>query len=346
MRYCDTTDGVRLAYTSAGRGSVVIKVANWMSHMQAEEASPVGRHWIAELSRRNALVRYDGRGCGLSDRKVKDISLDGWVRDLEAVADAGGRERFVLFGFSQGAAVAVEYAARHPERVAGLMLYGAFLRGVLMQGVSERVEKAALEMVRLAELGWGTDNQTFRDLFVKRLFPDATAAEQRDFDRLHRNTATGDVAARYMRVFNEVDARAAAARVRCPTLVMHSSGERMVLPVEGRLTASLIPGARFVEFASNNHMPLEREPAWKSARDEMRAFLAGVESGTSAVSLTPRQRDVLRRVAGGGTDKAIARELGLSPRTVEMHVARALAALGVRTRAEAVAAALQRRLLD
>jgi DNA-binding NarL/FixJ family response regulator len=127
---------------------------------------------------------------------------------------------------------------------------------------------------------------------------------------------------------------------------MHSGGERMVLPAEGRLTASLIPGARFVEFASNNHMPLEREPAWKAARDEMRAFLGGVDAGATVATLTPRQREVLRGVAGGGTDKAIARDLGLSPRTVEMHVARALSALGVRTRAEAVAAALQRRLLE
>ncbi|MBL8384557.1 MAG: hypothetical protein JNM90_15865 [Burkholderiales bacterium] len=127
---------------------------------------------------------------------------------------------------------------------------------------------------------------------------------------------------------------------------MHSRDERMVLAAEGRLTAALIPGARFVEIDSANHMPLEREAAWKATRAQLRGFLAGLDDLPAAAALTPRQREVLRQVAAGGTDKAIARALGLSPRTVEMHVANALAALGVRTRAEAVAAALQRRLLD
>jgi pimeloyl-ACP methyl ester carboxylesterase/DNA-binding CsgD family transcriptional regulator len=348
IRYCTAADGVRLATVTSGRGPAIIKTANWLSHIADEPRLFTSRHWVAELARAHTLVRYDGRGCGLSDHKVADISADAWLRDLEAVADASGHARFVLFGFSQGAAAAVQYAVRHPQRVCGMVLAGSFARGVLKQGASARVEAAAHEMVRMAQLGWGGDTPMFRELFLARMFPDAPRVDLRRFDAAQR-AVPGDVAARYIDAFNTIDIRADAASVRCPTLVLHSMEEKMVLPREGRLLASLIPGARFIALASANHMVLEHEPAWKAARDEVRAFLSAVartEAGAAPPSLTPRQREVLRQAARGATDKEIARDLGLSPRTVEMHVARALAALGARNRTEAVGAALQHRLLD
>lgn len=199
-----------------------------------------------------------------------------------------------------------------------------------------------------AALGWGSDTPFFRKMLLARMFPDATPAELRSFDAAQR-TVAGDVAARYIATFNDIDIRADAAGVSCPTLVLHSRDEKLVLPREGQLLASLIPGARFVELPSANHIPLESEAAWKLACAEMRAFHAGLahrETGAAPPTLTPRQREVLQRVAQGETDKEIGRFLGLSPRTVEMHVARALAALGVRSRAEAVRRALQSGLLD
>lgn len=349
IRFCNAPDGVRLAMAIGGQGPTIVKAANWLSHLQEETRLFASRHWIAELSRRNRLVRYDSRGCGLSERKVDRISLDAWVDDLEAVVDAADADRFVLFGISQGAAVAISYAVRHPERVKGLILCGAFARGLLRQGCSPRVEAAAEELIRLAELGWGRDTASFRQVFTSQIFDTATAEEMRAFDDCHRDTVSGEVAARYMRVFYEIDICDIAARVACPTLVLHCRDDRLVLPREGRLIASLIPGARFVEAPGGNHVALATDTAWPVIRDEMRTFLDTLEAfqpGDAPRSLTERQRQVLKLIAQGSTDKAVARELGLSPRTVEMHVGRILESLGARNRSDAVRRALQWRMID
>ncbi len=349
IRFCNAPDDVRLAMTVQGSGPVIVKAANWLSHLQQESELFATRHWIDELARGHTLVRYDSRGCGLSDRDVASVSLQAWVSDLESVVDAANIGRFVLFGVSQGAAVAIEYAVRHPERVQGLVLFGAFARGMLRQGGSERVTQASHALVRLAELGWGHDTASFREVFTQHIFRDATPEQMRAFDECHRHTVSGPVAARYMRTFYQLDVCRSAAGLSCPALVMHSDGDALVLPREGRLLASLIPGARFVEVPSRNHLLLESEPGWKQVQAEFRGFMAAVhaaETGAARPALTPRQKDVLKAVARGLTDKSTARELALSPRTVEMHVARALKALGVRNRAEAVSVALQWKLLD
>src|SRR5690606_8913794 len=109
-----------------GEGPPLVKAANWLTHLQHEWQSPVWRHWLRELSRTHTLVRYDERGCGLSDREIEDLSFEAWVRDLETVVDALGLERFPLLGISQGGPVSVAYAVRHPERVSHLILYGSY----------------------------------------------------------------------------------------------------------------------------------------------------------------------------------------------------------------------------
>jgi pimeloyl-ACP methyl ester carboxylesterase/DNA-binding CsgD family transcriptional regulator len=359
LRFCTTADGVRLATCTLGQGPLVIKAANWLGNLRADAVLPSTRHWVDQITRTHTLHWYDARGCGLSDREVDDVSLDAWVRDLEAVADACGQERFVLLGISQGAAIAIRYAVRHPERVRGLVLYAAFVRGVFHQGLSARTEAVFREMERIAELGWGHDSGAFRRLFTDHLMPAAPPDVLEAYDQLHRGSVSGPMAARYMRAFYELDARADAPQVRCPTLVMHVAGDSLILQREGELVASLIPGARWVSAPGQNHLPLAGDPGWPTLQREMSAFLAALdpqaEEGARAVStpsaasaapaLTERQREVLGRVARGLTDKQIARELQLSPRTVEMHVARAVAALGARNRADAVSRAHQAGLL-
>lgn len=350
LDYCTTADGVRLATRRLGHGPLIVKAANWLGNVQADSQLPSSRHWVDTLTRDHSLLWYDARGCGLSDRDADDISLDAWVRDLEAVADASGQQRFVLLGMSQGAAIAIRYAVRHPERVRALVLYASFVRGVYHQGLSAKSQAVFAEMVRIAELGWGHDASSFRKLFSAHLLPTAPADVLQAYDALHRHSVSGPMAARYMQAFFELDARTDAPQVQCPTLVMHAAGDTMILPREGQLVASLIPGARWVKVPGRNHLPLATDPGWPTLQREMSQFLAALppednDSVGEAPQLTPRQREVLAKVAHGQGDKEIARDLGLSPRTVEMHVARALAALGARNRSEAVSRAHVYRLL-
>jgi pimeloyl-ACP methyl ester carboxylesterase len=354
LRYCTTADGVRLALRELGQGPLVIKAANWLGNLQADAQLRSSRHWVDHLTRTHTLLWYDARGCGLSDREADDISLDAWVRDLEAVADASGQERFVLLGISQGAAIAIRYAVRHPERVRALVLHAAFVRGVYHQGITPKTRTVFDEMIRIAELGWGSDASAFRRLFTQHLLPAAPAEVQDDYDALHRHSVSGPMAARYMRAFYELDARVDAPQVSCPTLVMHVAGDTLILPREGELVASLIPGARWIAVPGRNHLPLATDPGWPALQREMTQFLGaldavdaargGAPAGT-APQLTERQREVLGHVARGLADKEIARLLQLSPRTVEMHVARTLAALGARNRSEAVGRAHHWKLL-
>ena len=350
LSFCTTSDGVRLATCTRGQGPLIIKAANWLGNVQADAQLPSSRHWVDTLSRRHTLHWYDARGCGLSDREVDDISLDAWVRDLEAVADACGQQRFVLLGISQGAAIAIRYAARHPERVRGLILYAAFVRGVFHQGLSERTRTVFREMVRIAELGWGHDSARFRQLFTQHLLAAAPPEVMAAYDEHHRHSVSGSMAARYMQAFFDLDARVDAPQVRCPTLVMHVADDPMILRREGELVASLIPGAQWLGVPGRNHLPLASDPGWPALQQAVQQFLDTLDPPPNAeiaapATLTVRQREVLGGVARGQTDKEIARALGLSPRTVEMHVARAIAALGARNRADAVRRAHDERLL-
>jgi pimeloyl-ACP methyl ester carboxylesterase/DNA-binding CsgD family transcriptional regulator len=271
------------------------------------------------------------------------------VRDLEAVADAHGRdEPFTLLGFTCGAGVAVEYAARHPERVRNLVLFGGFATSYYSTSHPDpAVRREGDLMMELAAVGWGSSSPAFRQVFVSRFLPDASPAQWSAFDQLQRETCAPDVAARYLRTLYGINVKDAAARVRCPALLLHPKGDQMVPFEQGRRLASLIPGARFVPLEGRNHIPLPTEPAYAGFVREVREFLGTQHADDAPVpQLTPRQVEVLRHIAGGETDKQVAGALQLSPRTVEMHVAAALKALGCRTRAEAVHRATRLRLLQ
>lgn len=328
----------------------MVRAATWLTHVEKEPYNLFTRHWVAELSRDNTLVRYDSRGCGMSERDVERISMEAWLEDLEAVVSNLEIERFPLFGMSQGAAIAINYAARHPDKVSHLILYGACARGLLKRNPPPKVVEAAQAMLKAAEMGWGADSSSFRQVFISQLLHDATAEQQRAVDEVQRLTISGANAVRFMKEVFDIDVRDAAPRVQCPTLVFHAKEDPCFPFEEGRLLASLIPNARFVPLASKNHLPFETEAAWPLFLSEFRAFLPSSGSGSRSHSagakspLTLRQVEILREVGLGQTDKQIARKLSLSPRTVEMHVANALLALNCRTRAEAVRRATELKL--
>ena len=342
LRFCTAPDGVRIAYALTGDGPPLVKAANWLSHLEFDWVSPVWRHWLTELSRDNTLIRYDERGNGLSDREVEDLGFEAWVSDLEAVVDARGLQRFPLYGMSQGGAVAIAYAVRHPERVSHLVLYGAFARGWRMRETTPQQKREYETLVSLMQVGWGSNNPVFRDVFAKLMMPDATPEQARWFVELQHASASPEEAVRLRHTAYAIDVVALAKQVRVPTLILHGRGDAAVPVAEGKYLAELIPGARYVELESKNHVLIESEPAWRRFLSEVRAFIgacnpsATVPLGTPFTHLTIREREVLELVAQGLDNTSVAARLSISEKTVRNHVSTIFDKLQLKTRAQAI----------
>jgi len=273
VRYCRTGDSVRLAYAVTGTGPPLVKAGNWLSHLEYDWANPVWSHFFRRLSQRRTLIRYDARGNGMSDWEVPRLSFDAWVDDLAAVVDAAGIERFPLLGISQGCAVCVAYAARHPERVSHLVLYGGRALGAKWRSLQEREQREA--MTTLVRTGWGMDNPAFRQMFTALFIPDADADVMQSFNELQRNTASPEYAARFLEVTAGLDVTALLGEVRAPTLVLHTRGDAINPLAAGRQLADGIRGARFVALPGRNHLFLEDEPAADRFFEEIELFLGG-----------------------------------------------------------------------
>jgi pimeloyl-ACP methyl ester carboxylesterase/DNA-binding CsgD family transcriptional regulator len=340
IRFCTSSDGVRIAFTTLGRGPALVKAANWLTHIEFDHASSVWRHWLAELSRGRALTRYDVRGCGLSDWDAADLSFEGWVRDLEAVVDAAQLPSFALIGLSQGGAVSIAYAARHPERVSHLVLCGAFARGRLLYAKSQE-ERDEYEMaIRLAELGWDRENPAFRQTFATQLLPDGTQDQQRSVTEMMRLSTSATNAGRILREVANLDVTSLAPLVRCPTLVIHSRRDTRIPFEEGRLLAAMIPGARFIPLEGCNHIMLETEPSWQIFTRELSMFLPRyADRGDVAhplAQLSAREVEVLELIAQGLDNQQIAGRLSRSEKTVRNHITAIFSKLHVRNRAQAI----------
>jgi pimeloyl-ACP methyl ester carboxylesterase len=272
IRFCVAPDGVRLAYATAGSGPPLVKSANWLNHLEFDWQSPVWRHFLHALAHDFRLVRYDERGNGLSDWNVADISFEAFVRDLETVVDAAGLERFPLLGVSQGCAVSVAYAVRHPERVSRLILYGGYAKGWRKRDDRQVALNDAMGTLMLH--GWGQDAAAFRQIFTTRFLPDATPEQLRWHADLQRITTSPEIALRIWETLSLIDVRPLLSQVRVPTLVLHCRNEVAVPFSEGREFATGIAGARFVPLEGQNHLLLEHEPAFARFLAELRAFLA------------------------------------------------------------------------
>jgi pimeloyl-ACP methyl ester carboxylesterase len=275
IRFCTAPDGVQLAYSLIGQGPPLMKTGNWMTHLEFDLESPIWRPLYRELATDHALIRYDARGNGLSDRAVDDISFDAFVSDLEAVVDAARLTRFALLGISQGCAVSIAYAVRHPERVSHLILYGGYALGWSKRARSAAQKEEDEAVLTLMRVGWGKENPAFRQVFTSQFVPGATKEQADWFNELQRITVSGDTAARIFTATGETDVTALLSRVSVPTLVLHARDDARVPFEAGRRMAAGIPGARFVALTGRNHVFLESEPAFGQFLEHTRAFLAG-----------------------------------------------------------------------
>ena len=339
IRFCKSFDGARLAYAITGEGPPLVKAPHWLTHLEHEWQSPIWKPWIESLSRSHTLLRMDKRGCGLSDWKIGEISFEAMVRDLEAVVDASGFDRFAMMGHSQGGAIAVEYAARHPERVSHLILLGAFMRGGRRRNPTPLVTQELDMLLKLIELGWGRDDPSYRQVFAMQFMPGGTLEQINSFSEFQRKSATPENAVRIASCLMSVDVGESAKRVQCPTLILHARDDRRIPFSQAVELAENIPGARLVPIESVNHILLSHEPAFRQFFDELDAFLppSTRSRGKSALpELTPREGDVLEYLARGLDNAQIAAHLALSEKTVRNHITRVFDKLGVENRSQAI----------
>ena len=341
ISFCAAPDGLQLAYAEHGHGPPLVRAGHWLTHLEFEWESPIWRHWLRELGRGHTLVRYDQRGCGLSDRGPGELSLEIFVGDLEAVVDAAGLERFALLGVSGGGPVAISYAVRHPERVSHLALYGAYARGRWKRDLSATEREEAELLQSLIRVGWGRDDPIFRRVFTTLFVPEASEEQMDWYDELQRVSATSEDAERLRTASSNVDVTELLPRVTVPTLVAHARGDSPVPFDEGRRLATGIPGARFLPLQSRNHILLEDEPAWPAFLAGLREFLGTAETPVAEdlEDLSAREREVLELVAGGLSNEEIGERLYLSVRTVERHLSNVYAKLRISGKAARAAAA-------
>jgi len=271
IKFFTTSDGVRIAYSIGGKGPVLVRTIHWLNHLDFEWQTPLRRQWLSEVMRHNTLVRYDQRGSGLSDWNIDDFSFERTVRDFEELVDAAGLEQFSILGGCQGAAVAIAYAVRHPERVTKLIINGTFANGWPAPGPG--AEEHLEAMLTLIRSGWGRDNPAFRQLWTTLFRPDADATEAAWLNELQRISSSPENAARMIAEFPNIKVLDMLPKISCPTLVLHSRDDGAVPIQEGKLIAARIRGARFVELPSRSHMVAPGDAGWEQLVQEFTAFM-------------------------------------------------------------------------
>jgi pimeloyl-ACP methyl ester carboxylesterase/DNA-binding CsgD family transcriptional regulator len=337
VRYVRASDGVQLAWAESGSGPPLVKAATWLTHLEYDIESPVWKHWTSFLSDNFRYIRYDERGCGMSDWDVRDLTIDRWVADLHTVVEAAGlTEPFTLLGMSHGAAICVAYAARYPERVSRIILCGGFALGAARRS-NPRSGQMLDAIINLSEW-WGSDNAAFRQVFTSRFIPEGSDEQVSWFNELCRKTVSPALAGTLLRARAQTDVSALLPLVKAPTLIIHARRDAVSPIEEGRALASGIAGAEFVELDSRNHVLLEHEPAWARFKDAVLTFTGSNSSGAADAfsALSPRERDTLRLLSDGLSNSEIAERLGISEKTVRNHLSHLFDKLGVWSRTQAV----------
>jgi pimeloyl-ACP methyl ester carboxylesterase/DNA-binding CsgD family transcriptional regulator len=343
ISFCFSADGTRIATAACGKGPVILRAAHWLSHITYDLDRPVWRPWVEALSQRHRYVRYDPRGCGLSDRHCASLSLTAWHRDLEAVAAIVGTQRFALLGVSQGGALAIEFAVRHPERVSHLVLFNAYAQGGHSRARNDAERLEAETLVNFVRIGWGRANPAFCQFFTNLFLPGGTAEQHRWWGDLERETATADVAAETLRQMQRIDVLSLCQQVTVPTLVLACRDDMRVPFEQGAMLGAAIPDARFVPLDSANHVLLPEEPAWQVFHAELADFLGDDAAPLPRLhdaGLTGAEAEVLQLLTEGLDNRSIAQQLGNSEKTVRNQVSVVLSKLGVHSRAQAIVRAL------
>jgi pimeloyl-ACP methyl ester carboxylesterase/DNA-binding CsgD family transcriptional regulator len=337
VRFCRSVDGVTIAYAVHGSGPPLVIDACWLSHLQYDWESPVWRHYLTELGKMATVIRFDERGHGLSDRDVTDHSLELRLADLEAVVEHAGLDRFSLLAMAQGGPVAIEYAARHRDRIDRLIFYGSYA-GVDSVQTSKQDRLLDETFDNLIRVGWERPTPEFRRVFTYLMIPGATEEQMGWLDELQRRATSAEVAVTARQQRRQANASHLLADLDVPTLVLHSLGDRMNQFVYSRFLAAEMPDARLVALESDNHIVLEHETAWPVFVREVAEFL-GADSSTGRATepgtdprgvLSARELEVLALAARGHDNAAIAVDLTLSVRTVERHMQNIYDKLGLR----------------
>ena len=341
VRFLTSFDGARIAYSVSGSGPPVVMLPSWLTHLEFQSRSLAWQPWLDALKDHYTLVRYDPRGCGLSERNIDNLSLDMWVKDLAALVDALELPAFALVGICQGGAIAVEYASRAPDRVDRLVLYGTYARGRDKRSDIPIEPEKARVMLEMLALGWGQEDHAFMRAFATQFQPDGPMEHLSSWCELQAKATSAANAVAMTRIMFGLDACGAAARIRCPVLVAHAERDAVVPMAEGLLLAELIPGARFLQLDSRNHFMLSGEPAWTRFVEELHAFLPAREAKppTAFAKLTTREVEVLRLLSKGLDNHGIGEKLAISEKTVRNHVSAIFSKLGAESRAQAVAMA-------
>jgi len=273
VTFCKTKDGVNIAIASVGEGPVLVRATSLPSHVEYDWESPITGPLLQRLANGRRLVRYDGRGNGLSDRNVSDISLATYLDDLDAVVDLLKLERFAMFGMSGGAATAVAYSVRHPHRVSKLVLFGGYALGRNKRGIPQSVDEAKA-FLTLLRSGWPDVQSTFWRAFNSFFLPNNSPEQFKWLMDFHRVAASSEDSIKMRMAVDDLDVLHLLPKVDIPTIIFHCMHDNLVPFEQGRLLAASIPNAKFVALESENHLLLSHEPAWPKFVNDMEAFLA------------------------------------------------------------------------
>jgi pimeloyl-ACP methyl ester carboxylesterase/DNA-binding CsgD family transcriptional regulator len=342
IAFARSKDKTTIAYALSGEGPPLVRAGTWLTHVHHDWESPIWAHWLRFMSERHTLVRYDPRGCGLSQTDVDTITFDDWVADLEAVVDRLELESFPLFGMSQGAAVAAEYAIRHPERVTHLTLYAPLVTG--WHGRSSPYAQQWQSMEQLVHAGWGESNMAFPSMFAHLFLPHSPPETRHWYAELQRKSASKAVAGRFMHLLGGLSMFSRLKEIRVATLVIQIAREQAIDPRTVTGIAGEIPGSQFVSIDSSNHILLEDEPGWQEFRKAFAQHVPGAAAAprrsTDAreriAQLSNRERKILGEIAKGLSNREIADGLFISEKTVRNHITSVFDKLGVSSRAQAI----------
>ena len=272
IRFATSDDGVKIAYATSGSGPPMLRVAHHPTHIELDWDEPIERALFDEFGRSNTLIRMDQRGCGLSDLDVDDFSTARSAKDMLAVVDTLNLDRFVLFGSSSGALIAVNFAACYPERVSHLVLVGGYVEGRSIRD-GATVTKDGDAILQMAQAGWNTPGSAFVSGYLAVYFPTASQEQLRLIgENLQKSCPVeNEIAGRTF--FNNHSISELLAHVQAPTLVLHSRDDAVHPLSEGQKLAKGIPNAQLVVLESRNHNPLPDEPCWAVMHGAIAQFL-------------------------------------------------------------------------